>query len=257
VLTATSRLYGADPAPPREALNALKLELYARIRELSLAIESLRDTAVLASVLETFGEDVVEHHMTAFATPAKGVEAFLNANKGALSRLRDDVGRHLETALDGFQERMEATVARTADWPADAAAAVRDAYDRFPFWDVLLYPIRRASATAELDRVDVRRLSPRETSLLHGPGGVRGPAKLAGVKAGHFGAFFTREAREADYLWGRLDGAEWLVGLLADGEPDAAVCGDAFRAVLDSERSRLSTIGPLLDDLSRQAGGLV
>ena len=122
--------------------------------------------------------------------------------------------------------------------------------DRFPYWDVLLYPLRKASDTAELDHVEVRRLSPYEVELLSD----EGPKKLEGVKSGHFGAFFSRKARENDYLWGRLDAAEWIVRLLFN-EADPLRCADVFDAVLASERD-LRAIAELRGDLQKKVDAI-
>jgi hypothetical protein len=145
-----------------------------------------------------------------------------------------------------------ATVAQVDRWEAkDAADDVRRAYDQFPYWDVLLYPIRKASETAELDRVQVMRLSPYETDMLWQPKTRKqGPLKLEGIKAGHFGAFFSREARENDYLWGRLDAAEWIIRSLLNGADHRAL--RAFEAILGEEAGRLGKVADLREDLERQ-----
>jgi patatin-related protein len=41
-------------------------------------------------------------------------------------------------------------------------------------------------------------------------------SKLTGVQLSHFGAFFKRSWRANDWMWGRLDGAGWLVHVLLD-----------------------------------------
>ena len=53
-------------------------------------------------------------------------------------------------------------------------------------------------------------MSPYEARVLKTP-----PAdKVQGKRLMHFWAFFDRTARENDYLWGRLDGAAHLIGIL-------------------------------------------
>jgi patatin-related protein len=54
-------------------------------------------------------------------------------------------------------------------------------------------------------------------------------SKLTGMQMHHFGAFYKRSWRSNDWLWGRLDGAGWLVHILLDprrintaAEPDPA-----------------------------------
>jgi patatin-related protein len=252
VIREVSRHYGRGDVP-REQLNELKRALYVHISELTRAVEGLRDDPEVQPLVDAiFDADVVHHHITGFATPAKGVEAFLEDALPKLEELRKAVAVKLEAALGTFSERVAATVAQVDRWEAkDAADDVRRAYDQFPYWDVLLYPIRKASETAELDRVQVMRLSPYETDMLWQPKTRKqGPLKLEGIKAGHFGAFFSREARENDYLWGRLDAAEWIIRSLLNGADHRAL--RAFEAILAEEAGRLGKVADLREDLERQ-----
>ena len=75
-------------------------------------------------------------------------------------------------------------------------------------------------------------MSPDEARLLE-QGGAR--SKLKGTGFHHFAAFFKREWRENDYVWGRLDGAELLMGMLL-GDPRSPHTGAAMRAVVEEER---------------------
>lgn len=247
VIREVSRHYGRGEVP-REQLNELKGALYEHIRELTLAVEDLRGDPEVQPLLDKiFDKDVVSRHIAGFPTPRQGVEAFVAESHEQLEQLRQIVGAKLAASLADFGERVTATVARVDDWEAPGAKEdIRRAYEQFPYWDVLLYPIRKASETAELDRVQVMRLSPYETSMLS----EKGPAKLEGIKAGHFGAFFSREARENDYLWGRLDAAEWIVRTLLDGAEHRAL--SAFEAILADEASRLGEVADLRAELGRQ-----
>ena len=109
------------------------------------------------------------------------------------------------------------------------------AFAGFPYWDGLTYPIRTFARLGELDRVEIVRLSPKEPSQLSPPAGH---PKLLGTPKHHFNAFFSREARENDYLWGRLDGAEQLIRLLL-GEEGVGYAPEAFQAILAEEGARL------------------
>jgi len=83
----------------------------------------------------------------------------------------------------------------------------------------------------------------------------------------HFGAFFDRAGRENDYLWGRLDGAERLVGLvlgtgknahgkgLFTDEEREDWCRRAFAAIVEEERGSLAQAKPLLDHAHAFATG--
>ena len=74
----------------------------------------------------------------------------------------------------------------------------------------------------------------------------------------HFWAFFDRHARENDYLWGRLDGAAHLIGiLLGKNHPDyRATCLRAFAAILDEDESRAAARVRARAGDSRRALGL-
>jgi Protein of unknown function (DUF3376) len=70
------------------------------------------------------------------------------------------------------------------------------------------------------------------------------------VAAGHFAAFFSREKRENDYLWGRLDAVERIMGLLVGDAPE--LCRQGFAAILDEEEPELTKVRPLVEDLRWQ-----
>jgi uncharacterized protein DUF3376 len=84
------------------------------------------------------------------------------------------------------------------------------------------------------------------------------------VSVHHFGAFFAREHRENDYLWGRLDGVELIVNLLRGTRPDDRgplppadpLLRDGFAAVLRQEtaQGQLTTMVGLIAELGRQIG---
>jgi hypothetical protein len=92
-------------------------------------------------------------------------------------------------------------------------------------------------------------MSPLDSTLLP-PLGETKP-KLDGVRIMHFGAFFDRAGRENDYVWGRLDGAERMIGiLLADShtaDERAQWCRRAFAAIADEERAALPKAAALLE----------
>jgi hypothetical protein len=60
--------------------------------------------------------------------------------------------------------------------------------------------------------------------------------KLYGLRWWHFGAFATRAGREHDWVWGRVDGATALAGILIGTDPDArALTVDLVDAILAEE----------------------
>jgi patatin-related protein len=239
--------YRAQPAPPRGEVNELKATLYALIQEQYAPISRIDPEPVR----KLFEPDDIAAALASDDTWEEIVERYVQQRHGDVDALRETIGARLDADLAGFGEKVRDTIVKAVEnWPQGCKDDVLEAYDKFPYWDVLLYPLRRTTETAELDPVQVRRLSPYEVKLLSD----EGPKKLEGVKSGHFGAFFSRKARENDYLWGRLDAAEWIVRLLF-GEADQQRCADAFDAVLAGEQ-RLNEVTQLRTELARKVAAL-
>ena len=135
----------------------------------------------------------------------------------------------------------------TSEWDGKRRADLFVRYLGFPFWDILLYPVQALADVGERDHVQVVRMSPRDSDLLS----KQGEAKLEGIHKGHFGAFFDRAGREKDYLWGRLDAAERLIGILLGPkqtrEDFEQWCGQAFDAIVAEEKDAL----PQADDVMK------
>jgi hypothetical protein len=143
----------------------------------------------------------------------------------------------------------------TKAWETPRRRGLLVRYLGFPFWDVLLYPFAALTDVGERDAVEVTRLSPDDATLLVPPGGGE---KLKGVDIHHFAAFFDRAYRENDYLWGRLDAAERLLGLLLGRDHPAYEdwCRRAFEAILDEDEEALPRIRPLVAGLREQCATL-
>jgi len=84
-------------------------------------------------------------------------------------------------------------------------------YLGFSFFDVLTYPMLRTGEFTELEEVLIDRVSPNDAQTLR-RGGAE--TKLKGQRLKRFAAFFNRDYRENDYLWGRLVGAERMVDIV-------------------------------------------
>jgi patatin-related protein len=133
-------------------------------------------------------------------------------------------------------------------------------YLGFPFYDLATLPLLQGEGLDEFDPVKVDRISPDDAVAIRAGGAA---ATLKGIQFNSFGAFFSRAYRENDYLWGRLHGADRLIDIVVSTLPEelhlapGAVAGlkrDAFRAILAEERSRLTAIAPLFDELDREIG---
>jgi hypothetical protein len=93
--------------------------------------------------------------------------------------------------------------------PEDADAAVGRLID-LHLAEVVIAGADRAAAPIELAQVSA------DTRTLLDPSRDRATQKLTGLQLAHFGAFLKRSWRASDWMWGRLDGAGWLVHLLLD-----------------------------------------
>jgi patatin-related protein len=115
-------------------------------------------------------------------------------------------------------------------------------YVGFPVYDVLLYlPGTMELGPDPLTRVQVERISPQDSTSLQSAFGGLKSRNLMG-----FLGFFNRAYREHDYLWGRLNGADRLVDMVAGVAPEAFGDGEVdalklrlFRSIVARERRRL------------------
>ena len=259
------RCVGVDGFPTRQQLDDGKAILYENIATLDgLAHLHLSDGAGQSE------RDAVERlkELVRAAFPVDSLTAFLRkegVDGTAYARSHADELANLFAAAEAFySERVRdlgpALLAQlapvTADWTPARRRDLIVRYIGFPMWDVLLYPVQELSQIGEGDAIEVVRVSPHEATLLPVPEG----GKVEGKREHHFYAFFSREARENDYLWGRLDAAEQLVRLLLDSsnedEPIHTWCKQLFGAILDEEEQALTTIKPKVAQLRTEIAAL-
>ena len=138
-----------------------------------------------------------------------------------------------EIAEDMLAEAME-------EMPKNLRRRMLLTYLGFPFYDVATFPLIRNEGLTEYDAVKIDRISPDDALSIR-KGGTR--ATLKGTEFYNFGAFFSRDYRENDYIWGRLHGAERMVDLITstldEPMPDELLTDfkrRAFFAILQEER---------------------
>lgn len=171
---------------------------------------------------------------------------------------------HLAEILDLKQLDDEADAALAealAALPKPERRALILTYLGFAFYDIATLPLLQGEGLDEFDPVKVDRISPEDARAIREGGAA---ATLKGIQFNSFGAFFSRAYRENDYLWGRLHGADRLIDITVSTLPEgehlppgtvAALKREAFRAILDEERGRLTAIGPLFEELEREIDG--
>ena len=145
-----------------------------------------------------------------------------------------------------------------AEMPVPLRRKVLLTYLGFACFDTVTLPLLRGEGLTEFDSVKVDRISPDDCSSIRA-GGTH--ATLRGVEFYNFGAFFSRAYRENDYLWGRLNGAERMIDLVASALPEGARMElaelrrfkrEAFLAILAEEKERLRADPRLVDGLREE-----
>jgi patatin-related protein len=157
-------------------------------------------------------------------------------NPGAMLRrmAEDQPFRDLDTQVDALIARVLPTL------PQALKRLLLLAYLGFAFYDVATLALIRGGGMAEMNPVQVDRISPQDAS---GWGRHR---RLKGEEFHYFAAFFSRAYREHDYLLGRLHGAGRMMDFLASTSPVPLAAQDLariraklFAAILDEEAPHL------------------
>lgn len=255
VITGLNWLYEDEErktsAPPRPQIDALKTLLWTAVSDLRETRSGRRfESSIIDDTRMYFPEGRIGAHVAHY-----GFDGFAVGAEVRLKALIESVRTFNREQLSSFTHELYLRVVElTKDWERDTRYDLMVRYLGFPLWDVMVHPVQAAGGAGERDNVEVLRMSPLDSHLLVAPDGE----KLEGLGLGHFRAFFKRQYRENDYLWGRLDAAERLAGLVLGEDHDefATWCGKAFLAILDEEKPALQTIAKLIHDLRQQAEAL-
>ncbi len=247
VIQGVSELYRDWPAQ-RAKLDTAKTALYDFLDRLADASDPGKVRSAVGELpFGVFGKDQLKQWVSSDRLP----DEFLREHGQAVGELVDRVGQVLTERLRGFSADLWRRFAElTGAWDAAMRVTVMVRYVGFPLWDTQIFPVLELSDVGQLNRIAVKRISPDDGKRLPPPPG----GKLQGVALHHFGAFFRRSAREHDYLWGRLDGVEQLIGLL-DRDAPASAYRRGFEAVFDEEQA-LGEAGKLRAQLAAALGAL-
>jgi hypothetical protein len=244
---------GKSGYPSRAELDGAKALLYTHLADLeALVLEIARDAA-RGALDRAFPADEVR------AAAREQDRTYATRHQAGLDELRRIVGEAIRGHVSQMEEALYRELAtRSARWDRSIVVDLLVRYLGFPFWDILVFPVQALQDVNERDHVEVGRVSPYDATLIESDGS----RKLKGTGLGHFAAFFDRSFRENDYLWGRLDAAERLVGLLLEdpnqpgAPPDPAECQKIFAAIIEEERSSLTTITTRVEDLGARIAKL-
>jgi patatin-related protein len=247
---------GQTGYPPRDQLDDVKGRLWQAVTALRQVMAGKDfDEEVVPEFDRCFPVDVMREFMQ---RPEFDPKDYVDAHRGELDALETALRTFLRKQLATFTAELYADLlSRTQSWTEERKWALLCRYLGFQFWDVLLYPVQALSDAGERDRVEVVRLSPRDAKRIPPPQ-ANGHSKLVGARDHHFGAFLSnRGGREQDYLWGRLDGAERLIGILLRDAPEedkARWCNTAFRAILEEDEQALPEASELVDYVRSKIG---
>jgi patatin-related protein len=162
-----------------------------------LAVDYLEQSAVKEEAWDALGEVFVNGYPTLKRLAASASSA-AGAQTDSLLAQDQIAASQLSTYLDYL---------RPVDNPRTVATKLFD-----------LATAQRAMLPAEADieqSLELVQVSADTRSLL-APDWQTAQQKLTGMQFHHFGAFYKRTWRSNDWMWGRLDGAGWLVHVLLD-----------------------------------------
>jgi patatin-related protein len=230
---------GKPDAPPRPDLDQGKQILYDATEKLRRIMGGADFSDALRTQIEAcFPDEDVRDFL---AISGLDATAYVSRHKSDLEAAEKQLHDFIEKELDGFSADLYRSLyTLSANWHPARRYELLVRYLGFPLWDQLLYPIQALADAGESDQVDVQRMSPYEARVLSTPP----DQKVKGKRLMHFWAFFDRTARENDYLWGRLDGAAHLIGIvLGKTHPEyRSWCLKAFTAILDEDEKALTHI---------------
>lgn len=258
IIAGINDLYPKDGAeggasPPRDSLDDLKKEAWRILADLRANTTSV--VAALPPETVTFLSDIDN------ATLLKNPEEFANEHtekfEALLAAYRAGLAQVLGNDSVVLWEKFRQATATWTDNEAEQALLSR--YLGFPLWDGMIFPTITLTELPQFTPIGVSQFSPLAASALTAvdKDGNEVP-KLQGLPLHHFGAFLDRKARENDYLWGRLDGAELILRTLREVAPEMPGDGwpgrlaEALTAVLDDERGLKTIPGYLQDHLRTQ-----
>jgi patatin-related protein len=208
-----SRIHDAYKAPPATDLSELVRTVCTTP---SLRQGSLEDAA------EKLADQYYFDQLTVSPEDWGNLAQLLLDNQETLRQLADDASSDSEAPKGSLQKRdyVAARQLRTyLDYlkhdsdPEPTEPILRIARNLFD-----LVVTQRAMLPADVDveqSLELVQVSADTRSLL-APKFQTAQQKLTGMQFHHFGAFYKRSWRANDWMWGRLDGAGWLVHVLLD-----------------------------------------
>ncbi|WP_332603598.1 patatin-like protein [Arthrobacter sp. S2(2024)] len=229
-----NKLYGPmQGMPSRDQIDRAKNQVYD-------ALETLRNLPGTPKATIVGAADALFDDKTLKKAPSLDPEAFVTTNKdllgGFLQTLAPSLGGGMHEVASKFWSDFRELI---EDWPSDVQVDLLGSYAGYAMWDAVAFPLLALSAIEQSTLIQVDRISPKDGAP------ATGRPKLKGTGLANFAAFFRKDWRENDYIWGRLDATTRLLRLV---HPDISNedIADALEAVLDEEKSLSALKDPTL-----------
>jgi len=173
------------------------------------------------------------------------------------------LGEWYDQILGSLSNSFTAQIHRAEHFTQSIAGIVNEYvwihYQYFDYRDMQVFTVMQDQLAGEGSPVEIYRVSPLDAMLLRTNSDPKGEDKLAGAKLFAFGAFLSEDWRSNDMMWGRLDGAERIIGALLPDECDGCLrrqlCEQAFQIIIDEEFTPgkcADFIRPLMDYLRKR-----
>jgi len=191
-----------------DAFRAVVTESELTSEQLEVLLEPKPDAGALEAVVGAAGEPM---EVGAAVIAAAIGDAAQPAGTTNLTAARADA---LVSAA--VFEAAQGTGASTSARAAVFLSAL--SYQSYEAYDSIVLPLTFGTSIGEAGPIELTRISPEDARALREGLPLKSPlGRLAGDTLNHFGAFLEEPWRKHDLLWGRLDGAEQLIELLARG----------------------------------------
>ena len=212
--------YVASGSPTPQAILAIFVPfLAADAPHWSAVVTELRNGLSLEMLAERNTGPLSTQNLSKVARAARA-EVCKRAGVATEKGVRDDadsetkegkeatVGPTSYTILTEIEEVLKKML---CDWCGDDVCFVE-----FQALDRIFFPLEFACGSHELDEIELVRISPKDAQT--GLSEQVPQKKVTGDELAHFAAFFRRDWRSNDILWGKVDGICQIIGSLLDKE---------------------------------------
>src|SRR6266508_285667 len=204
----------------RTELANLRSDLTTALNQLNIAANNLKHLGNIEppNIPAEFLKDTLENCLNQNELEENllkqiNLDDFLNQLAGRLDALRIKSRQECDRCFGENMKNKNATLKILRE-------GIKFYFDRYDYFDTITLPLLAGTKAGESDVIDIIRISPEDaTSEVNRY--VNKRQKLLGTRLGNFGAFFKKEWRQNDILWGQLDAAEIILKSLNGGADKA------------------------------------